>query len=338
MWMKYQTSLLLAAVFSALFSMFWFVPSLAIVIFLSLLFAILLKPCVDALGRKKTPRAFAAALVLVLFIAIVAGFLLGISRTFVPSLLHFIADLPQLLERLRHLPALDFAAPFAEQIEEFFMNFASFSMAALKSSLQLLVGLFSKLLNLIIIVFLTFYLLKDGQMIKLYLAGLFPNKDTARVVSLFDRILEALRNYIRGQLSVCLLTGLFVFLYFSLRDLPYASVFAVLSAVGEFIPVVGPTVASLFGTLLAAIESPTQGAEALLFYIVLTQVNHNVIYPYLIGKSLHLHPAAIMIGILLGGELLGALGMFLAVPFMVTIKLLLEDIFRAAQSAPIEKP
>lgn len=337
MWMKYQTSLSIAVVFAVLFSTFWFIPSLAIVLFLSLLFAILLKPFVNALVQKKVPRALAAAVVLCLFIAVVAGFFFGVSRTFVPSLLSFISDIPQLIERLRHLPALEFAAPLSEQIEEIFMNFASFSMTALKSSLQLIVGLFSKLLNLIIIIFLTFYLLKDGRPIKFYLANLFPSKDNARVVRLFDCILEALHSYIRGQLSVCLLTGIFVFLYFTLRGLPYASVFAVLSAIGEFIPVVGPTVASLFGTLLAAIESPAQGAEALLFYVVLTQVNHNVIYPYLIGKSLHLHPAAIMIGILLGGELLGALGMFLAVPFMVTIKLLLEDIFRARKALEVKK-
>lgn len=333
MWMKHQTSLIIAVVFSLLFSAFWLIPSLAIVIFLSLLCTILLNPSAAALEQRKWPRGLAAAFVLSLFIASVTGLFFGVSRTFVPSLMGFVSDLPQLLERLRHLPALEFAAPLSDQIEEFFMNFASFSMTALKSSLQLIASLFGKLLNLIIIVFLTFYLLKDGRAIKLYLAGLFPTKDNARVRALFERILAALHSYIRGQLSVCLLTGIFVFLYFTLRDLPYASVFAVLSAVGELVPVVGPTVASLFGTLLAAVESPAQGAEALLFYVVLTQVNHNVVYPYLIGKSLHLHPAAIMLGILLGGELLGALGMFLAVPFMVTIKLLIEDIYRAYQAS-----
>ena len=109
--------------------------------------------------------------------------------------------------------------------------------------------------------------------------------------------------------------------------IPYASVFAVLSAIGEFIPVVGPTIASAAGSLFAATLSISYGIETLFFYLILTQVNHNIVYPYLIGKSLNLHPVAIMLGILLGGQLLGALGMFLAVPCMVIIKLVIEDIF-----------
>ena len=61
---------------------------------------------------------------------------------------------------------------------------------------------------------------------------------------------------------------------------------------------------------------------------MLTQVNHNLVYPTLIGKSLNLHPIAVILGIILGGELLGAPGMFLAVPFIVICKLVIEDIYQ----------
>ena len=62
--------------------------------------------------------------------------------------------------------------------------------------------------------------------------------------------------------------------------------------------------------------------------LLLTQVNHNFVYPTLIGKSLNLHPIAIILGIVLGGELLGGAGMFLAVPFIVICKLVIEDIYK----------
>ena len=64
------------------------------------------------------------------------------------------------------------------------------------------------------------------------------------------------------------------------------------------------------------------------FYLILTQVNHNAVYPTLIGKSLNLHPVAIILGIILGGEVRGAAGMFLAVPFIVICKLVIEDIYK----------
>ena len=99
------------------------------------------------------------------------------------------------------------------------------------------------------------------------------------------------------------------------------------SGISEFVPVLGPTVASIFGILLTATVDPWIAIQTAGFYLILTQVNHNAVYPTLIGKSLNLHPVAIILGIILGGEVLGAAGMFLAVPFIVICKLVIEDIY-----------
>ncbi|MBO6210532.1 MAG: AI-2E family transporter, partial [Schwartzia sp.] len=74
------------------------------------------------------------------------------------------------------------------------------------------------------------------------------------------------------------------------------------------------------------------------FYLLITQANHNFIYPTLIGKTLHLHPIAILLGLLLGGCLLDAPGMFLAVPLMVIVRLVIEDIHRDANKAEETPP
>lgn len=327
MWLQYQTSILVSVSVAILFSMFWFLPSVAMVIFLSLLLTVLLNPVIDKLVKRKVPRGLASAVVLGVFITLLTYLLIALSQTFIPNLMNFITDLPSMANDIKNLQIFNFFNEFNQELDALLKNFATFSMSALKSSLDIILNLFSKILDLIIILFVTFYLLKDGKEIKLYLASLFPNKDKIRVINLFNQIISALLYYIRGQLLVCMITGLCVFTYFSLMDIPYASVFAVLSAVGEFIPVVGPTIASAAGSMIAATQSLACGIQTLIFYLILTQLNHNIVYPYLIGKSLNLHPVAIMLGILLGGQLLGALGMFLAVPCMVIIKIVIEDVF-----------
>ena len=327
MCLQYQTSILVSVSVAILFSMFWFLPSVAMVIFLSLLLTVLLNPVIDKLVKRKVPRGLASAVVLGVFITLLTYLLIALSQTFIPNLMNFITDLPSMANDIKNLQIFNFFNEFNQELDALLKNFATFSMSALKSSLDIILNLFSKILDLIIILFVTFYLLKDGKEIKLYLASLFPNKDKIRVINLFNQIISALLYYIRGQLLVCMITGLCVFTYFSLMDIPYASVFAVLSAVGEFIPVVGPTIASAAGSMIAATQSLACGIQTLIFYLILTQLNHNIVYPYLIGKSLNLHPVAIMLGILLGGQLLGALGMFLAVPCMVIIKIVIEDVF-----------
>ncbi|WP_110955617.1 AI-2E family transporter [Anaerosinus massiliensis] len=327
MWSKYQTSILISTSFTVLFSMFWFVQPLAMVLLLSLFLTILLNSIVNYLVKKKIPRGIASIITLGSFLALVLWLLVALSKTFIPTFSNFIADIPSIAESLKNIPLLHFSTAFTEQINDAFKGLANLSVATLRSSLELIINLFSKAMDMIMMIFITFYFLKDGKEIKEYLVNLFPQKDKVRIHKLFDHIIGALISYIRGQLAICIITGILVFIYFTVCGLPYASVFAVLSATGELIPVLGPTVASLAGALFATTQFTTLGIQTLCFYVILTQTNHNIVYPYLIGKSLKLHPIAIMLGILLGGQILGILGMFLAVPCMVTIKLVLEDLF-----------
>ncbi|WP_303840241.1 AI-2E family transporter [Selenomonas ruminantium] len=324
---KYRTSILLALSFIVLLSTFWYMPQLAFIIFISLLLQLLLLPLADKMAEKM-PRALAAGLVLLCFISLALLLLMLVSKSFLPTFSRFVTDFPQITEKIQSLSWLQESDFLQNELDDIWAEMKNASMTALKSSLTLLLSLFSKVIDLVIIFFVTFYLLKDGEQIQSYLASLFPTRDYGRVMHLFDRILSALRIYICSQLVICCITAVIVFLYFTIRHLPYASVFAVVSGTCEFLPVLGPTVASAFGTLLTATVDPVVALQTAGFYLLLTQVNHNFIYPTLIGKSLNLHPIAIILGIVLGGELLGGAGMFLAVPFIVICKLVIEDIYK----------
>ena len=326
----YRTSIILGLVSALLLSAFWYTQQLAFIVFLSLLLNLLLNPLVDKL-EKKMPRGGAAAVVMVLFLLISFGVLTLVSSNFLPSFTRFIREFPHIAGRLQETWLLSGPAFLKEEMDTLWEGLKDASVVALKSSMTLMFSAFSKFIDMVIILFVTFYLLKDGEAIKGYLAGLFPHQDNRRIMKLFNKILSALRIYICGQMIICCITALVVFLYFSLRGLPYASVFAVVSGVAEFIPVLGPTVASAFGVLLTATTSPWTALQTAGFYLILTQINHNLVTPNIIGKSLNLHPIAIILGVVLGGELLGAAGMFLAVPVIVICKLVIEDIYLARQ-------
>ena len=331
MWATHKTSILLGVSFVILLGSFWLLPQLAFVVFIALLLHLLLCPMVDYLHRRRMiPRGIAAALTLILFLVAVTVLFAVLSTPLARSAQRFSHDLPTLTESMRDLFA---AYPvIAHEIDRLWSSIASFGIDALRSSVEVIFDFFTKIFDLVIILFSAFYLLKDGRSIEEWITRLFPQKDHMRVFRLFDRILLALHKYICGQLAICLLMGGIVFLYFTARDIPYAAVFAVLSGVSEFIPVIGPTIAALFGVSVAATISPWMAAQTLLFYLLITQINHNVIYPVLIGKSLNLHPIAILLGLVLGGCLLDAPGMFLAGPLMVIIRLVIEDIYADANA------
>ncbi|MDD6396748.1 MAG: AI-2E family transporter [Selenomonadaceae bacterium] len=329
MWLQHKASFIIAITFILLFSAFWFLPAFAFIFFISLLLELLLCKPVDILS-KRLPRSLAAGIVLLSFLCLVAGIFIFASSSFVPTLTSFATELPELAEKVQNLSFLQESDMAQKAVDEAWSEFTNIGTTAVKSSLVMILSLFNKLIDFVIILFVTFYLLMDGAKIKSFLVKLFPADDYKRIISLMDAILASLQAYIRSQLFMCCLTGVIVYIYFTIMDLPYASVFAVVSGVSEFIPVLGPTVASCFGILLTATTTPWMAVQTAIFYLLLTQINHNLVYPAIVGKSLSLHPIAIILGIILGGELLDAAGMFLAVPCIVVFKHVIEDIHRSS--------
>ena len=321
---NYRTSIILAVSFTILLSTFWFYQDFAFIIFLSLLLQLLLKPAVDFMEARRMPRSVASAIAIIAFILVLAALASIISRSVLPSFQRFVAELPTIGASIQQMPIFadtDIVSHILERLR-------SVGGELVRTSLSFLLTAFGKVIDFVIIIFVSFYLLKDGAEIKRWLTDLFPHKSRGRVLRLFDTLLTALRAYICSQLVLCAITGVVVLAYFKLMGLPYASVFALLSGIGEFIPVLGPTVASTLGVLMTAASARELIAQTALFYVALTQVNHNIVYPALVGKSLHLHPVAVILGVVLGGELLGAAGMFLAVPIIVIVKIVITDIYR----------
>ena len=325
---NYRISIILAVTFTILLSTFWFYQDFAFIIFLSLLLQLLLKPAVDFMEVRRMPRSVASAIAIIAFILVLAALASIISRSVLPSFQRFVAELPTIGQSLQQLPFLSDTDFVQDEFVNILDRLRSVGAELLRASLSFLLVAFGKVIDFVIIIFVSFYLLKDGLTIKLWLADLFPHTARRRVLRLFDTLLIALRAYICSQIVMCVITGVVVFAYFKLMGLPYASVFALLSGVSEFVPVLGPTVASTLGTLMTASAMRELTVQTALFYVALTQVNHNIVYPALVGKSLHLHPVAVILGVVFGGELLGAAGMFLAVPFIVIIKIVITDIYR----------
>ena len=328
---NYRTSIILAVTFTLLLSMFWFYQDFAFIVFLSLLLQLILKPVVDFMEARRMPRSVASAIAIIAFILVLAALASIISRSVLPSFQRFVAELPTIGQSLQQLPFLSDTDFIQDEFVNILDRLRSVGTEVVRASLSFLLVAFGKVMDFVIIIFVSFYLLKDGLTIKLWLADLFPHTARRRVLRLFDTLLIALRAYICSQLVMCVITGVVVFAYFNLMELPYASVFALLSGISEFVPVLGPTVASTLGTLMTAAAAHELTVQTALFYVALTQVNHNIVYPALVGKSLHLHPVAVILGVVFGGEILDAAGMFLAVPFIVIVKIVITDIYRDRQ-------
>jgi len=126
---------------------------------------------------------------------------------------------------------------------------------------------------------------------------------------------DVLAAYIRAQLLACALIGIVCGVVFTILGVPYPVLLGVIAGVLEFIPLVGPFLAAVIATVVAAFHAPMLALRVVGFLAALRLVHDFVVYPRLVGRRLHhLHPFAVVIAGLAGVELGGVVGLFVAVP------------------------
>ena len=148
-----------------------------------------------------------------------------------------------------------------------------------------------------------------------------------------DKIVRILRltnstfsNFISGQcLEACILGGMFA-VTMSLFRMPYVPLVSVLVAVTALIPLVGAFVGCILGALFILVDSPLQALWFVILFLVLQQIENNVIYPRVVGTSIGLPGMWVLLAVTIGGDLMGVGGMLLMIPLASVCYVLLREL------------
>jgi predicted PurR-regulated permease PerM len=143
------------------------------------------------------------------------------------------------------------------------------------------------------------------------------------MAEILDAIEDVLATFIRTQLALCVLMGLWVIGLLTLLRIPYGFLLGFLAAVLEFIPVFGPLLAGTIICLVAVVREPLLALWVLLALVCLRAVQDYIVVPRVMGQHIHLHPAVIIVAVLCGAELAGTAGVFLATPVAAIVRVLL---------------
>lgn len=148
-----------------------------------------------------------------------------------------------------------------------------------------------------------------------------------------DNIIRVLRltnttfsNFLSGQcLEVCILGCMFA-VSMAIFRMPYIPLVSVLVAVTAFIPVVGAFVGCIFGAFFILVDNPVQAVGFVIMFLVIQQIEGNLIYPRVVGTSIGLPGMWVLLAVAIGGELMGVAGMFVMIPLASVIYVLLSEI------------
>ena len=300
----------------------------------AVLIAYILYPLIVAVEKRGTSRIVAILITYALF-----GALLGVAWTAVPRLLKELEDiarkLPDQAQQLEELG--QDAVGFFRRIKlpatlrdalTIVMERVQVAMEALANRLmQMVMGAFTHIISLIISPVLAFYFLRDHQVMRERSLQYIPARHRGDAQNVMREINHALNGFFRGQILVGLFVGLFIFGGLSLLGIPYALFIGLVAGLFDIIPYFGPVLGFIPAAALALAKSPGTVLWVLVIFVGANQIENGIISPKLIGDRVGLHPLIVIFAVLVGGDLMGILGMLLAIPVAATIRVILAYLF-----------
>jgi predicted PurR-regulated permease PerM len=316
------------------------VPLVFVSLFIALLVTSLLLPVADWLGRF-LPRALAALAALLLGVSVVGGlFAFIIPRT----IARITANSDTLARRIENLvrslsiylpgpqTTLDELGTQAEQwVRQNAQELAMGAASGLTSVAMVLTGV-------LLVLALVFFFMKDGHgLVRSALAPLSPERRRLARAAL-ERAWLTLSRWVRGTVLVALIDAVGIGTGLLILRVPLALPLALLTFLGGFIPVIGALVAGVVAVVVAwALVGLKAALITLAIVLAVQQLEGNVLQPFIMGRVLPIHPAAVLLAVTAGTLLAGVSGAFVAVPLLAALTAGLQGYLAEQREAPASR-
>jgi len=322
-----------------------------ILLMLAMAVAFLLSPMVNFL-TKYMPRILATLIVYLGVLAAMVGLSYGLVFSLIIQVQKFsdtvtryvTVDLPKLYGDLQkflvaqHIPQQNIDAAIS-QMQTQATGIAQSLVVNVPAMLLTVGDLF---VNIMLVIVVSFYLTFDGHRIRDSLFHVAPKRAVPHLLIFEDALNRVVGNYLRGQLTLSfiigLLSGLGCFLLpFGLRD--YALVIGVLAFLFETIPMLGPILASIPAILISLLlPDPLHHTPwVIVYFIIIQQLENNVLAPRIVGHAVGLHPVASTFALIIGAQLFGPFGAIIATPVVATAWVVIASFYRSIRGETPEE-
>jgi predicted PurR-regulated permease PerM len=305
-----------------------------LLIYVSILFAIVLTPAVQfiqrlSIGRWHPGKGLAILLLLINLLVLVGVFIGIVIPPIVRDAQEFASDLPgrlpDIMERLRRVPALNRLAP--QNLQE--------QLTALASRLpKLLSGIAGGLVGFFTWLILTIYFVVDGRRAVNWGLRLLPDQTAFGLRPVLLHARDRVRRWMLGQLLLMLTLGVLSTVVYNLLGIRYATGLGVFTGLANIVPIIGPVASVLLAAVAAAFDSWMKVVAVLAFYAVYQQLENGFLTPRIMKATVDLPALAVVVALLIGGDLAGLLGGLVAVPSAALIAVFVDEYLLQRPASP----
>jgi predicted PurR-regulated permease PerM len=298
-----------------------------------------LDPVVSFLEKRKVPRGVAILIVVLAIFGALGGLIAMLIPTIVEQGTTLFTSAPEILNNFAQIPwvanldkqmngsivhGLDNAGAFLANSN----NWPTMLGGVVQVSMAVFNGFFAGLTILI----LSLYFMASLSSFKKFTYSLVPASKRDTFIGFSEVISDSIGRYVLGQVSIAALNAVLGFIVMSIFHVPYAVVLAVLSFLLVLVPMIGSMVNSAVIILVSLMVSPTTAIFVAIFYLIYMQIEAYVVTPRVMNKAVKVPGAAVMVGALAGGTLLGLLGALVSIPATAAISMIIKQVWIKRQN------
>lgn len=296
---------------------------IAVLILVSLVLAVGMQRPVEFFVRRGMRRGVAVALLTLISLGLIAGFLALVLPSVVRETSAFFDEAPDYLRKLRGerwVSQLDRRFDLTQKLEHFGDDLPDMAWSFGASVLTFTI-------NLLTILVLTLCFATDMPRLRSSATRLMMPRHRERFEVILDRITQRVGGYVNGNLLISVIAGVTAFVALWLIGVPYAAALAAWVAITDLIPAIGALIGAGVAMIVAAFTGVTELVAATSFFIIYQQIENYVIGPRIMKGAIDMPIEAVLISILVGGELYGFVGVLLSLPLAATLHTVLDELF-----------
>ncbi|HFI0853905.1 AI-2E family transporter [Streptococcus suis] len=299
----------------------------------------LLNPMVDWMEKHKISRTIGISILFVLIVLLIVWGLAVAIPSIQEQATSFAQNLPTniqkiesritgLLQDQRFEQFRPTALEVLNKVNDQIVTFAQkFSSSAVNWASNLISTASQIVVAVLIMPFILFYLLRDGQYLNKHITQYLPTKWREPIGTVLSDVNSQLSNYVRGQVTVAIIVAIMFSVMFSIIGLSYPITLGVMAGFLNLIPYLGSFLAMIPAIILGLIAGPIMLIKVLVVFMIEQTIEGRFVTPLIIGSSLSIHPITILFVLLTAGQMYGVLGVLLGIPIYASIKVLVKAIF-----------
>ena len=305
-------------------SIFWVLFSLAaifivmklsnviILLFIAVLITLAVCPLVDHLEKYRINRALSSMVILLAVFGTIIFSVVSLASPLLDQTQLFLIKLPAIIDTVSPIKFTD---------GSFNAQFATVPGKVLTFALDT----FSAFITAFTVIVVSYYMIQDMHNLENYLKFWFGEKGH-RYHIIAEKLEVQIGYWVRGELLLMLLVGLLSYIGYLIIGIPFAIPLALIAGMLELIPNIGPTIATVPAVLVGLSVSPTHGLAALVVSIIVQQLENNLIVPKVMQQVAGLNPIITIVAIMIGFQLGGPLLAVLALPTVLSARVILGHI------------